>query len=193
MSLAAEGTYERNTIAVKNALLTIRKATPDAVIMVGAYKPTAEFIKLARQMKFAPAFVSISFVGAEALAAEVGAAGAGVFVTQVVPFPEDTSLGLVAEYRAALTALKPDARPAFISLEGFMVGRFVVAALEAIPGDISRQALIDTVTKTGHFDLGGMTLTYGVGNNRGANQVFLTVLQPDGSFRPVVAMPKAAG
>ncbi len=96
MSLAAEGTYERNTIAVKTALLAIRKGTPDAVVMIGAYKPTAEFIRLARQVKFAATFVSISFVGADALARELGPAGMGVVVTQVVPFPEDPGTPLVA-------------------------------------------------------------------------------------------------
>ncbi|MEM8914629.1 MAG: ABC transporter substrate-binding protein, partial [Pseudomonadota bacterium] len=35
MSLVAQGTYERNTLAVKSALLDIRKAKPDAVVMVG--------------------------------------------------------------------------------------------------------------------------------------------------------------
>lgn len=75
MSLAAEGTYERNTTAVKAALMAIRKASPDAVIMIGAYKPCAEFIKLARQVKFAATFVNISFVGADALAKEAGPAG----------------------------------------------------------------------------------------------------------------------
>ncbi len=42
LSLVAEGTYKRNTTAVKSALLTIRKAKPQAVVMVGAYKPIAE-------------------------------------------------------------------------------------------------------------------------------------------------------
>jgi branched-chain amino acid transport system substrate-binding protein len=193
MSLAAEGTYQRNTIAVKTALLTIRKATPDAVIMIGAYKPTAEFIKLARQVKFAATFISISFVGADALAKEVGPAGTGVIVTEVVPFPEDTSIGLVGQYQIALKASKPDALPGFVSLEGYMVGRLVVAALAKISGDITRQALIDAVAKTGRFDLGGVTLSYGPEDNRGSDQVFLTVIQPDGSLKPVAALPKIAG
>src|SRR4051794_10550256 len=38
MQLVAEGTYERNTLAVKTALLTVRRAEPEAVVMVGAYK-----------------------------------------------------------------------------------------------------------------------------------------------------------
>ena len=51
MSLVAEGTYTRNTTAVKSAVLAIRKAKPDAVVMVGAYKPVAEFIRLSKKLK----------------------------------------------------------------------------------------------------------------------------------------------
>ena len=96
MKLVAEGTYERNTTAVKTALLAIRKEDPEAVVMVGAYKPCAEFIKLARRLKLDAVFVNISFVGSNALAKELGEDGDGVVVTQVVPFPADTSLPLVA-------------------------------------------------------------------------------------------------
>ncbi len=88
MKLVAEGTFERNTVAVKGALLNIRKGEPEAVIMVGPYKPCAEFIKLARSVKLDAVFVNISFVGSNALAKELGNAGGGVVITQVVPFPE---------------------------------------------------------------------------------------------------------
>ncbi len=185
MALAAEGTYERNTTAVKSALLSIRKGDPQAVIMIGAYKPSAELIRLARQIRMDATFVNISFVGGDALAKELGPAGAGVVVTQVVPFPEDTSIGLVARYQAALKAVRPNAQPGFVSLEGYIVGRVTAAALAKVPGDITRQALLDSVTKAGTFDLGGITLSYGPGNNRGSSQVFLTVLQGDGTLKPV--------
>jgi len=54
MEIAAEGTFERNTVAVKSALLSIKRAEPEAVVMVGPYKPSAEFIKLARKINFNP-------------------------------------------------------------------------------------------------------------------------------------------
>ncbi len=193
MSLVAEGTYERNTTAVKGALLAIRKGDPDAVIMIGAYRPTADFVKLARLVKLSATFVSLSFVGADALAAEAGPAGAGVIVTEVVPFPEDASIGVVRDYQAALKAAQPEARPGFVSLEGYMVGRLMIAALEKIPGTITRQAMLDAVAQTGRFDLGGVLLRYGPRDNRGSGQVFLTVIQPDGTLRPVATLPKAGG
>jgi branched-chain amino acid transport system substrate-binding protein len=193
MSLIAEGSYERNTVAVKGALLAIKKAAPEAVIMIGAYKPCAEFVKLARQIKLDATFVNISFVGSDALAKELGPAGVGVVVTQVVPFPRDGSIGVVGRYQAALKAMKPDAVPGFVSLEGYLVGRLVVAALEKVDGEITRKALLKTIAKTGSFDFGGVTLTYGPDNNRGSSHVFLTVIQPDGTFQPVDRLAKTGG
>ena len=185
MKLVAEGTYERNTTAVKTALLAIRKGDPEAVVMVGAYKPCAEFIKLARRLKLDAVFVNISFVGANALAKELGEDGKGVVVTQVVPFPGDTSLPLVAQYQKALKAANPDAEIGFVSLEGYMVGRLVVEALGKVKGPVTRAGLLSTIKEVGTFDLGGITLPYGPEDNQGMDQVFLTVIQADGSFKAV--------
>ncbi len=192
MKLVAEGTFERNTVAVKSALLSIRKGDPEAVILIGPYKPCAEFIKLSRQVKLDALFMTLSFVGSNALARELGKDGAGVAITQVVPFPEDRSVPLVARYQDALKASNPAAEPGFVSLEGYMAGRLVAAALEKISGEPSRKALTETILG-GTFDLGGVTLTYGPQDNQGMDQVFLTIIQPDGTFKPAAALPKTGG
>lgn len=192
MKLVAEGSYERNTVAVKAALLNIRKGNPEAVIMIGAYKPCAEFIKLARQVKLDAVFMNVSFVGSNALAKELGDAGKGVVITQVVPFPEDASVPLVASYQAALKAVDANAQPGFVSLEGYMAGRLMIEALKKVPGEPTRKALLDTVFSNS-FDLGGITLAYGKDDNQGMDQVFLTVIQGGGKIKPVKALEQAGG
>ena len=42
------------------------------------------------------------------------------------------------------------------------------------------------------FDLGGFPLVFGPGHNQGSDQVFLTVLQADGSFRQVASLTRNA-
>ena len=191
MQLAGEGTFERNTVAVKTALLAIKKAEPHAVIMISPYKPAAEFIKLAKQIKLDVTFVNISFVGSDALAKELGPVGAGVVITQVVPFPKDAAIPVVGRYQASLKANAPDAQPGFVSLEGYLVGRAIISALEKVSGDLTRQALIEAVQKAGTLDLDGFKLLYGPSNNRGSDQVFLTVIQADGSFKAVDRLEKS--
>jgi branched-chain amino acid transport system substrate-binding protein len=185
MQLAGEGTFERNTLAVKAALLAIKKVEPQAVIMISPYKPAAEFIKLAKQIKLDATFVNISFVGSDALAKELGPVGAGVVITQVVPFPKDAAIPVVGRYQASLKASAPDAHAGFVSLEGYLVGRAIIAVLEKVNGEPTRKALIEAVQKAGSFDLGGFKLAYSDSSNRGSDQVFLTVIQADGSFKAV--------
>lgn len=185
MSIVAEGTYERNTIAVKTALLNIKREEPEAVVMVGAYKPCAEFIKLAHKVDFNPVFVNISFVGASALAKELGSEGNGVVVSQVVPFPWDKSIKVIADYQAAIKAADAKAEPEFVSLEGYLVGRLVIAALEKTGATPTREGLLKAIKDTGKFDFGGLTMTFGQDDNEGLDQVFMTMIQTDGTFKSV--------
>lgn len=192
MSLAGSGTFKRNTTAVKSALLDIMKSQPQAVVTVGPYKPIAEFIKLAHQQKIDAVFVAISFVGSDSLAEELGNQGAGVIVSQVVPFPWDKSLPVVVSYQTAITAVNPNSKTGFVSLEGYLVGRLVVEALKRIPGEPSREALLDAISKA-PFDLGGVKLSFGPAKNQGSDQVYFTILQSDGSFKPVLKLVKTDG
>lgn len=190
LSLVAEGTYMRGTTAVKRALLAIRKGSPQAVVMVGAYKPCAEFIKLAHTIKLDTIFVNISFVGSKALAEELGQDGKGVVVTQVVPLPDDVDIPLVARYQRAMKATNPYAKVGFVSLEGYIVGRLTVEALNRLGNPVTRAGLLSTIRDVGVFDLDGVTLSYGPDDNQGMDRVFVTVIQQDGSFKAVDRLAK---
>jgi len=189
LSLVAEGTFKRNTTAIKSALLEIMKGQPQAVVTVGPYKPIAAFIKLARQLKVDATFVAISFVGSDSLAQELGSEGAGVVVSQVVPFPGDKSLPVVASYQSALAAVNEKSKPGFVSLEGYLAGRLVVEAIKRIPGEPTREAFLDVIERE-PFDLGGMKLTFSATQNQGSNRVYFTVLQSNGLFQPVAKLVK---
>lgn len=182
LALVAEGTYTRNTTAVKSALLAIRKAKPDAVVMVGAYKAIGEFVRISKKLRFNPAFVTISFVGSRALAEDLGDDGEGVIISQVVPFPWDSSIPLVAEYHAALEAHSPGSEPGFVTLEGYIVGRLAIEALKAAGPDLTREGLLEVMSSLGNVDLGGTVLAFGPGDNQGMDQVFLTTIGPDQTF-----------
>lgn len=185
LELAAEGTFERNTRAVKAAWRTIKRAEPEAIVMVGTYGPCAEFIKLAHRSGFYPTFVNISFVGAVALAKELGPEGEGVIVSQVVPFPWDRSLKLVADYQAAQKAVDPTQTPDFVSLEGYLSGRLAAAALEQAGPEPTRASLLRAINDVGRFDISSSIVNVGVRMIDAPPKVFLTVIQKDGTFKPV--------
>ena len=186
------GIYPRNTTAVKTALLDLRLGDPEAVIMVGAYEPVARLISWARRTDLDPVFMTVSFVGSNALAQELGPDGAGVLVTQVVPFPEDDSLPVVHAYLEALAAHDPEAEPGFVSLEGYLAGRMVISALQECGVDVERSCLLDQLIDRGSFDIDGFDLRFGEGDNQGSDEVFLTVIGSDGEYHPVETLHDTA-
>ena len=188
MEPVAIGIYPRNTKAIKTALLDLQQGEPEAVIMIGAYEPVAHLISWARHTKFNPKFMTVSFVGSNALARELGEYGEGVYVTQVVPFPWDDSIPIVADYHAALEAYAPEESPGFVSLEGYIAGRFVIEVAERCGRDIDRQCFMQNLRNGDIVDLGGFELQFGAMDSQGSNEVFLTVIGPDGNYHPIDVM-----
>ena len=188
----AVGRYTRNTSAVKAAVLDIQEGSPEAVIMIGAYQPMAEFIKWGRILGMDALFLNVSFVGSTALAGELGADGVGVLVTQVVPFPEDASLEVVAAYHRALAAYAPEATPGFVSLEGYLAGRLAIAGLERCGPDLDRECFLAALRGSGALDIEGFALRYGADDNQGSDKVFLTVIGPGEQYHAIESLGEIA-
>lgn len=178
--------YERNTVAVENAVAEILQAeTPArAVIMVGAYAPCAAFIKLARALELDAVYLNVSFVGTRSLARELGAAGDGVIVTQIVPHPE-SDLPIARDYRAAAAKFAAAFEPDYGSLEGYAAARLLIRAVESIRGEVSRQALIEAMASLGKVDIGfGTPVELNAKRHQASNVVWASMLK-DGKAVPV--------
>ena len=174
MSLVSTGIYPRNTIAVKTALLDVRYGNPEAIVIIGAYRPTAELIMWARYIGMDPTFITLSFVGSNALAEQLGDRGLGVFVTQVVPLPTSTDSELNRNYQKALAAHNDDIEPGFISFEGYIIGRLTIELLQKVGANPTRHALMATMREANELSIDDFLLTYSETNNQGSNKVFIT-------------------
>ena len=191
MEAVAIGVYPRNTTAVKTAIVDIEVGRPEAVIIVGAYQPVASLIAWARHIGLDPVFMTLSFVGSNALAEELGPRGAGVYVTQVVPFPSARNSRVATAYRRALRAHTPGAEPGFVSFEGYLAGRLVIEALERSGTAVDRDRFIQTLRDAGSIDLNGFRLVFGDEDNQGSDAVFLTVIDEQGRYRPATGLEAA--
>ena len=188
LPLVAEANYPRNTEIVKRAVLDLSLFNPEAVVIIGAYKPAAMLIRWARRVDFNPVFVNISFVGTSALAQELGAGGEGVYITQVVPFPEDSGIPVVDRYQKALAATAPGVQPGFVSLEGYLAGRLVAEGLQLAGEGATRDQFLAALHAAPAIDLGGFELVYGEQDNQGSDRVYLTVIDGQGEVQPAQRM-----
>ncbi len=174
--LVSSGSYRRNTLAVKTALLDIKRGKPQAIISIGSYLPVATFIKWANKIGMrTTVFMAVSFTGVTPMAAQLQKNRSRVYVTQVVPPPDNLRSPLVANYRKALQAVAPKAKPGFISLEGYVVGRLVSAALEKAGADVDHSSFLQSFKHTlTTFAIDDLQLTYDKEDNQGSDSVFLT-------------------
>ncbi|WP_022853383.1 ABC transporter substrate-binding protein [Thermodesulfatator atlanticus] len=188
LSIFGEATYPRNTLAVKKAAYQMSLLKPEAIVLIGAYKPCAAFIKAAKKFGLKNAkFINISFVGSKALARELGKEGDGVLITQVVPFPWDASIPAVAEYQRIMERYHPDFEPGFVSLEGFLAAKTLVAILKKASeeGPLTRESIIRAAESLKGFDPGlNDKITFSPTDHQGFEKVYITEIK-NGKFKPV--------
>ena len=178
----AIGTFERNSVDVTKALADILKADPEVVVQIGAYKSCAAFIKQARAKSFGGQFFNVSFVGSKALADELGDAGAGVVISQVVPFPFSAGVPIVREYQQHMVAAG-DKEYDFSSMEGYLVAKVTVEGLRRAGRALTRDGFISALEGLSDIDFGGFKLGYGPKDHDGSTFIDLTIIGQGGKFR----------
>ena len=195
LPIVAMGTVERNTVEVGNAAKTIAKTSPDAIIMVSAYKSCAAFIREMNKTGLRPDYLNVSFVGSDALAQELGPDGHGVYISQVVPYPWDSGFAVAKEFTALAKKNAPDLKPSFNNIEGYIAAKILVEGMRRVGTDLTRETLIKALESFKDVDVGNFQLTFSPTNHSGSDYVGLTVIiGTSGSFMPIFkAKPRGAG
>ncbi len=174
------GRYTRNTLNVEDGLSTILDSLEDikAIIIVGAYAPVAKFIKLAKEDFPEAYFLNVSFVGSEALKNALGNQTSNVIVTQVVPFYE-SNLPIVKEYLRDLKKYLPNAKPNFVSLEGYIIAKlFVLAVNDLSPKNISKENIINAIQAMKNLDIGiGKESNFNKNKYQFSNLIWPTIIK----------------
>ncbi len=175
LSALSEGRYRRNTLSYVNALQKIKDTNPEAIILIGAYKPSAYFIKSAREAGLNDTlFCNISFVGSEALLKTLDYKMKNVIISQVVPTPTDSSNKSVKEYQKVYKKRFPNAEYGFVSLEGFLSAKLVVSAMKKSGEDINRLDFLSSFHKLSNSALPNLDVSFGENDNQALDRVYLT-------------------
>lgn len=187
LPLVAEGSYKRNTLSITHAFNEIKDAKPEAIIMVGAYKTNALFIKKAKESEnFKDTiFCNISFGDANAMVEKLKNLETNtnnLIFSQVVPNYLNTKIPVIQEYQGLMKKYYPDEPLGFISLEAFLSAKVLVSAISRIKGDMTREKLIHTLKTSPHNTLGGLYLNFR--NSQLLNKIYLFKYEND-SFKEI--------
>jgi branched-chain amino acid transport system substrate-binding protein len=178
--------YKRNTADVQDAVEGILNSRQKirAIIMVPTYKAAAKFITLVKAQHPDMIFSSVSFVGAQALAEELGPKmGEGVIVTQVVPLPTSKSTA-VLKYQELLPKYSLGEKPEFVSLEGYLAAQLFIEALKRAGRDFTVESFIDSIEGMKGVDLGiGAPMSFGMSEHQASHKVWGSVIDASGNFQ----------
>lgn len=172
LNISAEQRFLRNSLEIGPALQALSESRPQAIFFVGTYKQMAAAVRRACELEMPARFFSVSFVGTEDFIAEAGAAGEGVYISQVVPSPQDASLPLVREYQAAMGRVPTG----YASLEGYIDAAVLVEALRRSGQQPTRARLVE-VLESLDVDLGGFRVAFAPDDHQGSDAVYLTRIE----------------
>jgi len=182
LKLSSVGTLKRNQTDLGAAVSDVVKVSPDVVIATTLYKTTSDFIKAAKNAGSSAQFASTSFVGASALATELGDQGTGVVVAQVVPPYARTSVPIVREYQAAIEKSLGKKDYSFTSLESYIGAKVLVEAIRRTGANPTREGLMKTLDSMQAFNVGGYQVDFSPTNHNGSRFVELTAIGKAGRF-----------
>ncbi len=182
LKIYAQARIQRNSLDVTAAIKALQRSQPEAVFFVGTYRQLAAAIKQAKALGFNTRFISVSFIGTEGFIREAGNDGDGVYITQVVPSPHDSSLALVQAYQADMQPADFD----HASLEGYIGAAVFTQALRKAGAEPTREAFLDALEHL-KTDLGGFKVAFSRSQHQGSSAVYLTRIE-NGQAIPVKTM-----
>jgi branched-chain amino acid transport system substrate-binding protein len=171
--LVSEGEYVRNSVKASDAAYHIAKSKPDAVILFGSYKPSADLIVEAKQLGLKnTVFCNVSVVGTEPLIKYLGERGDGVIISQVMPSPYDDTLPLVHDYQADMRNIGLT-NFTYMGLEGYVNAIVLVEGLRRAGQDPTEDSLVAALEHL-KIDFRSFAIQFSADNRQGNHQVFLT-------------------
>lgn len=166
-------TVERNSLDVSQAVQTIIKANPQAVVMVTLYKPTAEFARQMRKADQHAQLMTLSPVGADLLVTELGDGARGIGISQVMPYPWNDTIPMVRDYQKLLGK---QGTFSYYGVEAYATAKLLVDAIRMTGKDLTREKLVNTLESMKDHDLGGYRVNYSPNERLGSRFVDLTVI-----------------
>ena len=180
--MQATSIVERNSVDVVKAVkdLVQTGAPPEAIVMISAYKSCAAFIRAARKAGYGGVFYNVSFVGTQALQDELGPDAMGVVVSQVMPYPFGTQVGVVHDYQQAAT--KAGQKFNYTTIEGYIGAKVISEGLRRMTRP-TREGLAAALDTLQNFNVGGFNVNFRPNRHVGSSFVEMTLLTSDGRVK----------
>lgn len=175
-------TVENDGSDAAAAAAKIAEASPEAVIVGLAGKPTLDFVKAIRAKRRGLALYALSVMGSAATLRALGDEGVGITVSQVVPMPSSTVVPVVRDFQRDWKAAGVQLEPSHLALEGYLNARVFAEALRRAGRQPTRAGFIQSTWAIARHDLGGFEVSFTEPGRSASRFVELTMVGREGRF-----------
>jgi ABC-type branched-subunit amino acid transport system substrate-binding protein len=162
-----------------NAQLQPASGAPAVLLFLGATLELARLTQLLAQRRLQRYVVSLADIDLASLMQFGAGRSVPLIVTQVVPNPVTSNLGVVRAYRAQWKLLYEEA-PTPLSLAGYLTARYFTQVLARHEGAPTRAALLQAFGRRPPAELDGFDLRFEARASRGSRFVTQAMLTADG-------------
>ena len=156
-------------------------ASPQSLLIISDARAAATAIKAARSKGFRGPIYGFSDTGESLLAEQLGAAGAGVVLSRVVPRSDNAKSVVVRELIADAQAAKLG-KPNVYMLEGYIAARTMAEAIRKAGKEPTQAKLRKAIEGITEWDMGGFRISFD-GNRTGSKLVELSLIDSTGKVR----------
>ena len=174
LPILAKASYSRHTHAVHSSVFVMEKADLDAVMLAMTPGPAATAINAARSLGHDYFMGLLSYTEIERLEGMLDHAGERLVVARVTPGFRDESSALANSFHRALAdygKVEPEAADRVAdpnSLEGYILGRFIIEVLARMPGEPTREAFLTAALASEPVQIDDWVIEFKDGGNVGS-------------------------
>lgn len=175
-------TVESSGADAAEAAARLVAASPEAVLVGLAGKPTLDFVKAMRQIRRGMPLYALSVMGSAATLQALGDDAVGIAVSQVVPLPTSGGVPIAREFVQAWKQAGVALEPSHLALEGYINARVFAEALRRAGAKPTRESFIDATWALRRWDLGGFEVNASEPGRNASKFVELTMVARQGRF-----------
>ena len=185
LPILAKASYSWHSHSVHGTLFILEKADLDVVLMAATTANVDDAINMVREFGHDYVFGLLSIINLDLIRGSLDRRLGPAVITRVLPDVRDGGNALVKRFRSALAAWRSVSEASVTedasSLEGYMLGRFVIAVLERMGSALDREGFMETALASGPFLIDGWEIAFADGGNAGSDYVRIVEFAPERS------------
>ena len=191
LPILAKASYSWHAHSIHSSVFLLEKADLDVVMLATTTTNAVDAINMARTLGETYAVGLLSVVNTDRLRRLLDHPFEPAVVARITPDVRNEGVALVRRFRSALARYRrgrPEAAARVAgpySLEGYIIGRFVIAVLERMPNEPTREEFLASALATEPIGIDDWVISFAGGSNAGSDYVRLIEYSSESSERVI--------